>query len=129
VWYSRRLLDGAGLDKSELTVYYTTRAYLTRHGNGPLPHEMPGHPCGWVGPEANIENIHQGKFRYAHLDVADMAARILEDKHTIPEASCGLAITCLDQVTMSEVELFRGLPCRILLKSYGPTQGCVREVK
>lgn len=88
----------AGLDG--LNVTYVTRAYLTRHGAGPLPNELPGVPYPNVVDETNIKNLYQGGLRFAYLDLDLLAQSITHDL-----ASAGsfpvrhkLAITCLDQV-------------------------------
>lgn len=85
--------------------YYTTRTYLTRHGEGPLPGEV-----GWkmlngtnLDPldKTNIPNRYQGALRFAPYNFSLFHSAVFKDFHTavkdgidvIPHVS----ITCLDQ--------------------------------
>ncbi len=83
----------------ELTAYYMTRCYLTRHGAGPLPNEQPIDQWFDVVDPTNIPNEWQGSLRFAPLDLDDLRERIQHDlKHdrrgiVIPK----LVITCMDQ--------------------------------
>lgn len=91
-----------------LDVTYVTRAYLTRHGAGPLRNELPAPPVGVVDP-TNEPNAFQGSLRFAWLDVDDLADRIRRDL-TIRaqglQVCASLAVTCLDQTP--EVTYFEG---------------------
>lgn len=79
-------------------LYLVTRAYCTRHGNGPIPNED---NRGIVIPdtETNQENKYQGKLRFCILDI-DMlryaAAKVREKMINILQAK--LVITCLDHL-------------------------------
>jgi adenylosuccinate synthase len=84
-------------DIDEVEAVYVTRAYLTRHGAGPLPTEDPGlsHPDA-----TNVPNEWQGSIRFGHLDLDLLAESVNAD---VPKADTtgvrvSLAITCLDQV-------------------------------
>jgi len=132
-------------------VYYTTRAYLTRHGPGPMESEFPDPtwmPKGWEDA-SNLTNEFQGKMRYGFLDVDELARRIKDDLRVgafhATKIFPKLAITCLDQLE-AKTELFvDGLLVKVdkeevasfiahevgicqILESYGPTRGTVREV-
>lgn len=99
----RNVLDvarEAGL--AALRVHYITRAYMTRHGAGPLAGELPAKPYTGIEDATNIHNDWQGSLRFALLDADILAATIgadLSDAH-----GCGLkidtalAVTCLDQI-------------------------------
>ncbi|HUM94418.1 MAG TPA: adenylosuccinate synthetase, partial [Candidatus Competibacter sp.] len=50
----------AELDLAELEVTYVTRPYTTRHGAGPLPHELPEKPYPSIVDATNIPNDWQG---------------------------------------------------------------------
>lgn len=87
---------------------YMTRAYATRHGAGPLPHEVSG-PDGigrisWaeITDLTNAPNAWQGTIREAALDADLMGATIARDlalaAGTGIEVTPGLGITCLDQI-------------------------------
>lgn len=70
---------------------YVTRSYLTRHGAGPLPGELP--LPAFVKDATNIDHEFQGALRYAPLDAESLEARIRADA----DISFDVAVTCLDQ--------------------------------
>lgn len=91
----------------ELTdVYYVTRPYLTRHGDGPMlaakhnqkgPIEFPVYEID----RTNRPNEYQGVLRYAHMDWEGFAKRIDSDKamHRGPfNPTSHVVMTCLDQI-------------------------------
>jgi len=82
-----------------LDVYYVTRPYITRHGNGPLPHEYPIDDFISVVDETNIENEFQGKMRFSCLDLDCLKKEITKDikEINIPHTK-NLVITCLEQL-------------------------------
>jgi adenylosuccinate synthase len=89
----------AGL--SALDVTYITRAYATRHGAGPLPHELPHLPYPRIRDETNVANDWQGTLRFGWLDadlLATSIARDLSDNKSGIRLRPGLAVTCLDQL-------------------------------
>ncbi|KVP39723.1 adenylosuccinate synthetase [Burkholderia ubonensis] len=99
----RNVLDvarEAGLEA--LGVTYATRAYLTRHGAGPLAHELPGHPYEGVVDLTNQPNAYQGSLRFAYLEHDQMAQAISADLADAAGAgvrvTARLAVACLDQV-------------------------------
>lgn len=86
-----------------LDVSYVTRAYLTRHGAGPLPYELPGKPYEGIEDRTNIPNPYQGSLRFAwlNLDLLNSAIRndlLMGDGLEIRPR---LAVTCLDQIGRS----------------------------
>lgn len=100
----RNVLSLAGdLGIESLRVTYVTRAYLTRHGAGPLPGETGHPPCPAVVDETNVTNDWQGALRFAPLDLDLLGETIRAD---LGEAAGvfdiglrhRLAVTCLDQV-------------------------------
>lgn len=74
--------------------YYVTRWYMTRHGDGPLPDEMPGPPHAKIVDQTNVDNPYQGKLRFARLNVETLRDRIWLD---VENASGSIVVTCLDQ--------------------------------
>lgn len=103
---------------SEITPVYVTRAYKTRHGAGPLPHEsigddsdndsLPNFNDKKIIDTTNVIGQWQGKFRYAPLDLHNLysvialdlkrskiIAELLKIKINTPE----IAVTCLDQMS------------------------------
>ena len=92
------------LPHADVAVTYATRAYLTRHGAGPLEGELPGLPFPGVHDSTNVPHPFQGSIRYALLDVAALGARIdadLRDAAALEgerRMRVGVAVTCLDQL-------------------------------
>lgn len=94
-----RLAAHAGLDRLDVT--YVTRAYVTRHGAGPLSGELAGPPAPGVRDATNRPNAYQGSLRFAHLDLRILQSAIAADLSDAPDdiaVSHGLAVTCLDQL-------------------------------
>lgn len=91
----------AELPPADTCVTYATRAYLTRHGAGPLPGELPDRPFPGVYDLTNVAHAFQGSLRYALLDVAALQRRIAEDfadAERLDGVRMGVAVTCLDQL-------------------------------
>ncbi|KQQ97159.1 adenylosuccinate synthetase [Massilia sp. Leaf139] len=94
----------AGIDAIDVT--YVSRAYLTRHGAGPLARELPGRPYAGIRDETNVPNEFQGALRFAHLDLDLLERTIRTDFrdaliYSAITARLELAISCLDQVGSS----------------------------
>ncbi|MBE2295402.1 MAG: hypothetical protein IAF00_10630, partial [Phycisphaerales bacterium] len=92
--------------------YYVTRAYLTRHGAGPLPRELPAQPYPGIIDATNIPNDYQGALRFADLDLDALGQAIrtdLSDAVAYPALTvdAGLAITCLDQLGGAAARYYR----------------------
>jgi len=137
-----RTAQEAGIERLDVT--YVTRAYLTRHGAGPLANELPNVPVG-IEDATNQPNAFQGSLRFAWLDLDSLAQRIHEDMAVraqgISVKAC-LAVTCLDQVSeftyivegetrvgsaaqfLEDVEAAVGLP--VTLTSHGPARSDVK---
>lgn len=96
-----RIIDDVWLDDNTIDVYYVTRPYLTRHGEGPLLGELEGPPFERIRDETNVPNMFQGSIRFAHLDIIGMTETIqrdllgYRDRYDIRPR---LSITCVDQV-------------------------------
>lgn len=131
---------------TDLTVYYATRCYLTRHGAGPLPGEMGEKPYSKIEDLTNIPNPYQDSLRFAYLDLDLLHRTILKDLGEAKSVKITprIAISCLDQVD-GEVKFIRNeqrlsLPpdkfTEYLLNmlgmdglvSYGPKRSDTREV-
>jgi adenylosuccinate synthase len=74
--------------------YYVTRAYQTRHGNGPMTNENLRHNIKENPNETNVKN-YQGEFRRSLLDLDLLKYALMKDRGT---ESRSLVITCLDHV-------------------------------
>jgi len=115
---------------------YTSRAYTTRHGNGPFPWYVEGllYP-----DDTNVHNEHQGTMRFGTLDTNALFEQINKDVSNevlldIPgkniKPSIVTAITCMDQVDLETKERIlsaRGLETKYI--SYGPTAEETVEIK
>jgi len=111
---------------------YTTRAYATRHGNGPLTGETTAANLGLknIESETNQQNDMQGMFRYAPLDVARIKAAVESDSMALTKSSrftetvISLAVTCLDQVPDRSIvgTLTGAISAEIVYTSTGPTR-------
>ena len=92
------LTRAAGLDA--LQVQYATRAYATRHGAGPLAHELPAAPAAAVRDATNRPNDWQGRLRFGWLDLDRLATDIrtdLADAGALA-VTAELIVSCLDQM-------------------------------
>lgn len=84
---------------SYIRTYYVTRAYLTRHGNGPMPNQNLDNSFIINNPlETNRSDGFQGEFRKAPLDIDMLKYAIECDKYHNPKSKRILVVTCLDQV-------------------------------
>ncbi|MGI4873081.1 MAG: adenylosuccinate synthetase [Janthinobacterium lividum] len=77
-------------------LHYVTRAYLTRHGAGPLPHEQPL-PLRLTTTETNQSHAYQGHFRLAPLHLPGLRHALSADARHSAGLPRHLLITCLDQ--------------------------------
>lgn len=84
------------LEKVNLTTYYLSRCYHTRHGNGPFPEK----PIELINMEneSNLENDWQGVFRTAWLDIELLKHAIQYDAIYNNQGKKILIMTCFDQL-------------------------------
>jgi adenylosuccinate synthase len=85
-------------------VYYVTRPFLTRHGQGPI---LKGLPCGDLWDQGqdktNRFNQFQGGLRYSHLDWGMLKDRIEKDVAQCPtRPKVKLALTWMDSIHNQE---------------------------
>ncbi len=84
-----------------------TRAYQTRHGNGPMTNEDIEHKFELNPLETNVFNDFQGKFRVSLLDLDLLEYAIIKDS-LISRHRDNLVITCLDQIENDLRFTFKG---------------------
>jgi adenylosuccinate synthase len=87
-------------DDFEYRVNYVTRAYTTRHGNGPLPHEVEKLEGYSTLDTTNLTNKHQGKLRFSPLDLDTIRLAVVRDIRTYGNQEgwhVRAVVTCLDQ--------------------------------
>lgn len=82
----------------EPDLYLVTRAYQTRHGNGPMTNTEYGHNIKPNPYEVNVRNEYQGEFRISLLDLDLLNYAINSDEHIKEAVNKHLIITCLDQM-------------------------------
>jgi len=108
----------------EIDLYYVSRCYQTRHGNGPMSSTE---AVTLINDEheANQTNEFQGALRTAVLDAQLLNYALVSDKvyHGQKTIKKHLVVTCLDQLPSFEVgELVKVLDCDFegVLGSYSP---------
>ena len=92
-------------------IYYVSRCYATRHGDGYFAHEA-AIPLNEEQGETNVENEFQGTFRKGHLSIDSLQYALLSDQAYSANANKSLIITCLDQWDDMQV-IISGLKTRI----------------
>lgn len=93
------ILNSLGIDNYNLHTFYMTRAYQTRHGNGPMTNEDLDNGFIIDNPnETNTSDGMQGKFRKTVLDLDLLRYALDCDKQENPNSKRTLVMTCLDQV-------------------------------
>lgn len=115
-------------------IYYITRTYQTRHGNGFMTNEDKPIPILVNNEdETNKSHKYQGEFRISELDIELLKYAIISDnnysgngRHVINKH---LIITCNDQYSIDTNKVFEELKPLFsmptlskLYKSYGPDQ-------
>lgn len=92
------LASEAGI--SGLDVYYMMRAYLTRHGAGPLPHEYEKKPFERIVDDTNVRNPWQQTLRFAPMNLDLLKQAVEADMANRGElhVTTRLTVTCVDQV-------------------------------
>lgn len=134
----------AGID--EIAVTYATRAYVTRHGAGPLAHE--GVDMSWLDMVdlTNQPNEWQGTIRKAPLDIDILVAAISHDISLAQGIKIAPVISmgCLDQIKGRAAVVLSGkildverdhIPAlvekhsglKVAYRSYGPTRDDVEK--
>jgi len=91
----------------EVDMFYVTRCYQTRHGNG---YFKPPHKKFKLinnSDETNIENQYQGILRANFIDVDDLNYAISCDKIFSECANNNILITCLDHLPDDSITYFK----------------------
>lgn len=83
-------------------LYLVTRAYSTRHGNGPMVYNNSKFPFEVQNDkdEINISNLYQGNFRrqYLNLEYLNYAIDSLNESIQSLDIKTQFVITCIDQM-------------------------------
>ena len=93
-----KMLDEFSVTTNEIDIYYVTRCYQTRHGNGPMSNNQ-SVVLQNKETEANQQNQYQGEFRLAELDceLLNYALSCDVPYHGNRNMNKILMVTCLDQ--------------------------------
>lgn len=85
------------LKKEDISIYYVTRCYQTRHGNGWMSNET-AIPLINNEKETNVDNEFQGKFRIGEFD-PDLIVQAFRYNSLYSEGVSNnhLVVTCMDQ--------------------------------
>lgn len=116
-------------EDTPVELYYVTRSYLTRHGNGPMPvgrldyrmieQDMTNHPNPW-----------QGTLRltgFTSKSIADMLGRIYKDKRetfAMDNVICNLVVTHTNEI--AEIKIPRNIFDNVF---YSKSKDCTSLIK
>jgi len=92
---------------SAAKMVYVTRAYQTRHGQGPMTHEATPLLLINNARETNQYNEHQGNFRVSPLDIDLLNYALRCDANYAYDLPKNLLITCVDQLENNRVPYFK----------------------
>ncbi|MBW2960558.1 adenylosuccinate synthetase [Mesonia aestuariivivens] len=120
------------LNDTQISIYYVTRCYQTRHGNGPMS-DMPNVTLINNENEANVTNEFQGEFRTKALDpeLLNYALSCDAIHHQQLPITKKLMITCLDQLPdFSVANLLQEISVSFLeiYGSYGPSSKTIQVI-
>ena len=113
---------------------YVTRSYVTRHGNGPLPHELKREELPGVGEDCtNMDNEWQGSIRYAkHESLQSFDGPVRDDVKSVLHMKCmrgamvSVLLTHLDEtndiVYFQDGDIHSKDLMKTLLEDYGYTR-------
>lgn len=113
---------------------YVTRPYVTRHGNGPLPHEIKREELTGVGEDStNMDNEWQGSIRYAkHESLQSFDRPVRDDVKSVLHMKCmrgamvSILLTHLDEtndiVYFHDGDIHSDDLVKKLLENYGYTR-------
>lgn len=116
----------AGLDTQ---IYYITRCYQTRHGNGPFAEREI--PLVNNHEEINVLNQWQGQFKKGEIDYGLLRHAINVDLSYHPtDTDCNLVVTCVDQRPdfAFDFDFMKGL-FKSVYRNDSPHSGCMTEAE
>ena len=90
----------------DIQIHYVTRAYHTRHGEGPFRTDKLFQKSLQNNKETNVYNEFQGEFRVSPLDFDLVNYAIHGDQKESIKFSKNLYITCLDQLDYSKIPIY-----------------------
>ena len=106
-----------------LDVTYMTRAYLTRHGAGPLRNERKSLEFAEIVDPTNRPNAWQGTLRFAPLDLdvlrETIAADLSDAEGAAIAAKASIGVSCVDQIRRRAVLIQNGHPIEVPRSAIG----------
>lgn len=116
----------------DIDIYYISRCYQTRHGNGPMS-ETETLTLQNNENEANVTNEFQGEFRTQALDAELLNYALSCDAihHQDLKIKKHFMLTCLDQLpSFSYENLIQELDVQFnsIYGSYGPRRECIERI-
>ncbi len=96
---------------TQADVYYMTRAYLTRHGAGPLPFEHDGPIYDTIVDETNKTNNFQHHLRFAPFNFDLLDNSISNDINSITtdlDINVHMVVTCVNQLPDTGIHYIAG---------------------
>lgn len=115
------LASDAGIENLDVT--YMTRAYLTRHGAGPLRNERESLEFAEIVDPTNRPNAWQGTLRFAPLDLdvlrETIAADLSDAEGTAIAAKASVGVSCADQIRRRAVLIQNGRPIEVPRSAIG----------
>jgi adenylosuccinate synthase len=124
-----RMVAACGLYVPQPEIWYVTRAYTTRHGNGWMPNDRIDDPDMDIKAdpqETNVKNEWQGSFRRSMLDIDTLNYGVQINRAYAPNLKSNLVITCMDHVEKlrvtrgGKVHEINELPDMISLLDFAP---------
>lgn len=97
------LLKKYDMNLDETEIYYITRAYQTRHGEGPMTNQTDDLNLKNNALETNQYNAHQGDFRTSVLDADLLNYALRCDANFSHGLKKNLLVTCVDQVENQQI--------------------------
>ena len=129
--YIAQIANEAKIERIDVT--YVTRWYATRHGAGPLAHEMTQEEKGEIEDRTNTENTWQGTMRFGWLDI-DMISEAVasnEKKHEELIGTKTSLVTCIDQMVEQTRYVHggntKGMNAQTITKIVAQALGCERR--
>ena len=118
-----------GIKECDTSIYYVTRCYLTRHGNGWLPSDEEIMLIN-NSDETNISNEWQKDFKIRELDLDLLQYALKVDKIYSTTLDKNLVVTCLDQRPDFSMKTFLPLKENFtkIMSSWSPDSQDFKEV-
>lgn len=132
--------NGAAFGK--VSIFYVSRVYQTRHGEGPMNATQVQLHLKNNEQETNVFNAYQGNFKVAPLDTGALKRAIAHDEIYSKGIPKNLVLTCADQLNEQQIPYFTesgellycavtvlpgllDVPFHQVLFSRGPDAGCI----